>query len=76
MIYLSKFGDDIKLITDYLNRNGVYPSDAKEVHDLYSIFSEECYSAGWMYIDEDILEKFTAWTIDFCGRYQMYSEEL
>ena len=76
MIYISKFGADIKLLTDYLNTEGIYPESAKEVQELYSVFSEDCYSAGWMYIDENILEKFTAWVIDFCNKYKMYSEVL
>ena len=75
-VYVSKFGDDIRLITEHLNAEGLYPTNAKVVHDLYSMYSEECYSAGWLYVDEYVLERFTLWLKEFLKKHNLYSEEL
>ena len=76
VIYISRFGGDIKTITDYINAEGLYPSTAKAVSDLYSMFSEECYSAGWMTPSEKVLVNFTAWLKEFCTNFNLYSEEI
>ena len=76
VIYISRFGNDVRTITDYINKEGMYPSTAKTVSDLYSMFSEECYSAGWMTPSENILKKFLEWLTDFCSRFNLYSEEI
>lgn len=33
----------------------------REVQTLYSDFSEDLYSAGWMKMDEDLIQSFARW---------------
>jgi len=76
VMYVSKMGADIKVITNYLNAEGLYPSSPKIVSDMYSMYSEERYSAGWMYVDDIELAKFTSWLKEFCSSFNLYSEEI
>lgn len=64
VMYISNWGNDIRIITDYLNENGIYPTDAKVVADAYGDFCGEVYSAGWLIISESTLKKFVEWILN------------
>ncbi len=58
IIYVSDFGNDIREITDYLNKHGYYPDNAAVVSYMWQKFSDNCYCAGWLGINEKLLEEF------------------
>ena len=57
-VYLSPYGRDIREIKDFLEYKGLYIQSPETIFKLYSHFSEDCYCAGWLIYDLDILEQF------------------
>jgi hypothetical protein len=55
------YPEDMAQILKHLNENGVVLVSASTIEDLYSEFSDEKYSAGWMSITEERLEEFSDW---------------
>lgn len=55
------YPEDMKLILDYLNAHGKVLVKDSTIEDLYYGFSEEKYCAGWMRVDEQMLEEFEDW---------------
>ena len=58
------YPDDMEKILENLRANGVLACSSKTVESMYREFSDERYSAGWMSIDEFILEEFADWLAD------------
>ena len=56
--------EEMKKILDYLNDNGLLMCSGKTVETMYYEFSEEKYCAGWMSVDEELLEEFADWLAD------------
>lgn len=55
------YPDDMKRILDYLNTHGKILVKPSTIESLYYDFSDERYSASWLYVDEQILEEFEDW---------------
>ena len=53
--------EDMELILDYLNEHGDILVDEVTIESLYYDFSWEKYSAGWMTVNEQLLEEFEDW---------------
>ena len=63
-LYYSEFNEDIRVITDFLNKHGFYPDDASVVSHLWQEFSTEAYCAGWLIIRDDLLLEFLQYIQD------------
>lgn len=55
------YPEDIKKIREHLTTIGTLDATDTELDTLYSTFSEDCFSAGWLTVSEDILERFAEW---------------
>lgn len=55
------YPNEMRLILDYLNAHGKILVKDSTIEDLYYDFSDERYCAGWMCVDEQILEEFEDW---------------
>lgn len=58
------YPEQMEKILDYLNANGVLACSEKTVERMYREFSDEKYCAGWMSVDEELLEEFADWLAD------------
>lgn len=56
-----EFPEDMKLILDYLKAHGKILVKDSTIENLYFVFSDVMYCAGWMRVDDDILEEFANW---------------
>ena len=56
-----RYPEDMKIIMKYLEAHGTLKIMSSTVESLYSEFSEEKYSAGWIRPDVEILERFADW---------------
>lgn len=63
--YPYEYPEDMKLILDYLNAHGKILVTNRIIEILYREFSYDMYCAGWMSVDEDILEEFAEWLEDY-----------
>ena len=59
------YPEDMKLILDYLNEHGEILVGELAIESLYREFSSEKYEAGWMSVDEQMLEEFEDWLENF-----------
>lgn len=55
------FPEDMKEILCYLRENGTIYVDEKTIEKLYYEFSDDQYAAGWMCVDEKLLDEFANW---------------
>ena len=55
------YPEDMRLILDYLNAHGKILVKDSTIEDLYYDFSDEKYCAGWMCVNDEILEEFEDW---------------
>ena len=55
------YPEDMRLILDYLNEHGEILVSELGIENLYCEFSKEVYWAGWMKVNEHILEEFEDW---------------
>ena len=69
VIHYSEYGNDIRIITDYLNEQGFYPDNAEVVNYLWKTFSDDLYFAGWIKVDEHTLREFVEYLQQFKGTY-------
>lgn len=60
-VYQYDFPEDMEMILDYLNKHGIVVVGGSIIEILYRKFSDECYCAGWMCVDNHILEEFEEW---------------
>lgn len=56
-----EFPDDMEKILNYLNANGKLMINAHRVESFYEGYSEDRWCAGWMSVNDDILEDFANW---------------
>ena len=61
VIYLSNNGVDIKFIIDALNKDGIYPENAKEVCDKYAKFCSVKYHEDWVKATPKTIAEFIKW---------------
>lgn len=52
---------DITTIREYLSRVGDLSATNGEIEDKYAEFSESRYAAGWMCLDDEVLDEFATW---------------
>lgn len=57
------YPEDMAKIMAYLEANGILRVNAKTVERLYRDFSDT-YAAGWMSVNDDLLEEFADWLED------------
>lgn len=55
------YPDEMNMILEHLDKVGLRDIPGKKVEDLYREFSDSHYCAGWMAVDEEILEEFTSY---------------
>lgn len=55
------YPEEMKLILDYLNEHGEILVSGLAIEGLYRNFSSEKYAAGWISVDEQMLEEFEDW---------------
>lgn len=55
------YPEDMAAILSYLTQNGTLLCTEETVERLYRDFSDEKYCAGWMGVDEELLEEFANW---------------
>ena len=53
--------EDIGAILSYLAEKGKILCSDETVERMYREFSDDMYAAGWMCVDERILEEFSDW---------------
>lgn len=53
--------DDVAVIRAYLSRVGDLSATDEEIEDKYADFSENRYAAGWMRLDDTLLDEFATW---------------
>ena len=52
---------DMDRIIRFLKNKGKLNISYIRLEELYMQFSDDCYWAGWMSVDDDLLEKFAKW---------------
>lgn len=52
---------DVVAIRAYLSRIGDLSATDGEIEDKYAEFSENKYAAGWMRLDDELLDEFATW---------------
>lgn len=62
-----RYPEEMKRILDYLNKHGNILVKDSVIESLYYEFSDERYCAGWMGVDEQMLEEFEDWLNDYDG---------
>lgn len=60
-VYKFAYPEEMKMILDYLNAHGKILVKESTIEDLYFDFSLQRYDAGWMRVDEELLEEFEDW---------------
>ena len=55
------YPNEMKKILNYLNANGKLMVDERKLETLYEYYSEDRWCAGWMCVNDDILEDFAGW---------------
>lgn len=55
------YPEDMQEILNYLAENGTLLCSEETVETKYREFSDEKYCAGWMSVDEELLEEFANW---------------
>lgn len=53
--------DDVAAIRAYLSRIGDLSATDEEIEEKYAEFSENKYAAGWMRLDDELLDEFATW---------------
>lgn len=61
VLFTSFIDDDILKIKLFLATKGVYIDKSWAVKELWEDFSSEVYFAGWMIVDNVILQEFYKW---------------
>ena len=56
--------EDMREILAYLAENGTLLCSEETVESQYRDFSEERYCAGWLCVDQEVLEEFANWLAD------------
>jgi hypothetical protein len=59
--YSFTYPDEMEKIITYLNNNGKIQVSHKTIESLYYDFSDERYCAGWMCVNDNVLEEFADW---------------
>lgn len=59
-----EYPDEMEKILTYLNERGKIKVSAFTIERLYRDFSDECYCAGWMGVNEHVLAEFERWLIE------------
>lgn len=52
---------DMNRIIRFLKNKGKLNISYIRLEELYMQFSNDCYCAGWISVDDDLLEKFAKW---------------
>lgn len=60
-VMMCDYPEDMQHILSYLESRGTLNVSVLELEKLYRDFSEECYCAGWMMIDDEVLLAFMRW---------------
>lgn len=55
------YPEDMESILDYLRKHGEILVGELTIERLYREFSDEKYCAGWMSVNNQILEEFEEW---------------
>ena len=53
--------EDVATIRAYLTQIGDLSATDEEIEDSYADFSESRYAAGWMRLDDELLDEFATW---------------
>ena len=53
--------DEMEKILNYLNSNGRLTISNREVESYYEWYSDDVWCAGWMSVNDEILESFANW---------------
>lgn len=56
-----QYPDDVKKIREYLEKIGELEAADAEIDNYWSLYSDERFCAGWMGVNEDLLDKFADW---------------
>lgn len=56
-----EYDEDLKKIFDELCHYGYYRGSIETLEQLWRIFSEECYCAGFLIPDGDSIREFADW---------------
>lgn len=56
-----RYPEEMEKILKYLKANGELHIDEAHIEECYETFSDVCYSASWMIVDDDLLEEFADW---------------
>lgn len=59
------YPEDVRRIRQYLNNVGDLTATDEEIDWAWSMFSEDLYFAGWMKVDDRLLEEFADWLEDW-----------
>ena len=53
--------EDVKKIREYLAKIGTLEATDAEIGDYWGLYSDEKFCAGWMGVNEDLLDMFADW---------------
>lgn len=56
-----RYPEDMEKILTYLREHGEVKVSDKTIEQFYEDFSDEEYCAGWMVVDDQMLEEFADW---------------
>lgn len=60
-----EYPEDMDKILTYLNNHGRVLVRGSTIESLYRDFSDDVYCAGWMGVNEQMLEEFEDWLADY-----------
>lgn len=63
--FVPYYPEDLKKIREFLEQNGTLSCTNKQLDWFWSEFSDIRYAAGWMCVDDKLLEEFADWLQEY-----------
>lgn len=73
--YYIQHPEDVKKIREYLAKIGTLEATDAEIDDYWSQYSDEKFCAGWMGVNEDLLDGFADWLESQLSKNSSYDNE-
>lgn len=73
--YCIQYPEDVKKIREYLEKIGELEATDAEIDNYWSLYSEERFCAGWMDVNEDLLDMFADWLESQLSKNSSYDNE-
>lgn len=70
-----QYPEDVKKIREYLEEIGTLEATDVEIDDYWGLYSDEKFCAGWMGVNEDLLDMFADWLESQLSKNSSYDNE-